>query len=113
MWQSQIPNISKTARLAITEALNLKLKMSLVRAQAQDVAVLYFSHVDPYSPNDENMKKSLKGPLLAITLHCLNGPPTTEIPASAKEEKEEEKTMPVTGENTCRIRTILPLGMTT
>ncbi|KAL3944935.1 MAG: hypothetical protein SGBAC_000969 [Bacillariaceae sp.] len=63
--------------------------MSQSRAQAQDAAGLYFSHLDPYSANDENMKTFLKGPLLAVTLNCLNKAP--ELPPNFNKETEEEK----------------------
>ena len=44
-----------------------------VRVQAQDAAGLYFSHLDPYSPNDENIRNHLFNPLLAVTLSTLQG----------------------------------------
>lgn len=69
--------------------------MSQARAQAQDAVELYFSHLDPYSPNDENMKNFFKGPLLAITLNCLKGIP--ELPPNIKEDMEEEKKSPNVG----------------
>lgn len=46
-----------------------------VRSQAQDAADLYFSRLDPYSSNDENIRNFLSEPLLAVTLSTLHGPP--------------------------------------
>mmetsp|Transcript_7429 Transcript_7429/g.17810 ORF Transcript_7429/g.17810 Transcript_7429/m.17810 type:complete len:666 (-) Transcript_7429:40-2037(-) len=76
--------------------------MSQARAQAQDAVGLYFSQLDPYSPNDENMKNFLKGPLLAITLSCFNAAP--ELSLNVKEEIEEEK------KNSSSWRDYLPNG---
>jgi hypothetical protein len=48
--------------------------MSSVNAKllAQDVASWYLSHLDPYTPQSENIKKFLRCPLLAVTLNALH-----------------------------------------
>ena len=53
-----------------------------VRSQAQDAADLYFSRLDPYSSNDENIRNFLSEPLLAVTLSTLHGPPLVKDSAS-------------------------------
>jgi hypothetical protein len=79
----------------------------MVRAQAQDAAGLYFSHLDPYCPNDDNIRNYLKGPLLAVTLNALNGSSfdTNAAPGRGEEEKKSnagdwrEYLQPVASEN--------------
>ena len=42
------------------------------RAQAQDAASWYFSHIDPFTPNHDNIRRHLRGPLLAVTINALH-----------------------------------------
>lgn len=61
-----------------------------VRAQAHDAAGLYFSQLDPYCPNDDNIRGFLKGPLLAVTLNALKGPSFDTTPAPGRGEEEKK-----------------------
>ena len=59
------------------------------RTQAQDAASWYFSHLDPFSPNHDNIRRFLRGPLLAVTIKALYC--TTLDPAGGGGAPEEEK----------------------
>jgi hypothetical protein len=61
------------------------------RTQAQDAASWYFSHLDPFSPNSDNIRTYLRGPLLAVTVHILQSSPLDQPAAAATAAVEEEK----------------------
>jgi len=43
------------------------------RSLAQDAAKWYMGHLDPYKPNSENIRKHLRGPVLALTIKTMAG----------------------------------------
>jgi hypothetical protein len=61
---------------------------------AQDAASWYLSHLDPYTPHSENIKKFLRCPLLAVTLNALHSSrldPAGGATTTQEEQEEEEK----------------------
>ena len=63
-----------------------------VKNQVHDAASWYFSHVDPLSPNYENVQRYLRGPLIALTVnHVLPDSPTSKVASMPKEAEEEKK----------------------
>ena len=63
-----------------------------VKNQVHDAASWYFSHVDPFSPNYENVQRYLRGPLIALTVnHVLPDSPTSKVASMPKEAEEEKK----------------------
>lgn len=65
------------------------------RSLAQEAASWYLSHLEPTSPNADNVKAYLRGPVLALTLKVLLSPesaiPGLEIEEEAACAVEEEK----------------------
>lgn len=61
--------------------------------QAQDAASWYFSHVDPMKANHDNIRRYLRGPLLAVTVNALDSVPLDRTGGGAvgNEVIEEEK----------------------
>jgi hypothetical protein len=57
------------------------------RQQAHDAASWYFSHIDPYSTNQENIRNHLRGPLLAVTANTLQ---EQKIPIESPVEEEKK-----------------------
>jgi hypothetical protein len=63
-----------------------------VKSQAQDAVTWYLTHVDPQSPNYENVQRYLRGPLIALTVnHVLPYSPTSKVASIPKESEEEKK----------------------
>jgi hypothetical protein len=64
------------------------------RSLAQEAAGWYLTHLEPTSPNAENVKAYLRGPVLALTLKVLNSPegavPGLEIEDEAAVEEEKK-----------------------
>ena len=75
------------------------------RQQAHDAAGWYFSHIDPYSTNQENIRNYLRRPLLAVTANTLlsddatknyiqlkdDTPPAPLLALASGNDKEEEE----------------------
>jgi hypothetical protein len=62
-----------------------------VRTQAQDAASWYFSQLDLYSRNEENIRHYLQGPLLALTVNALHSKTPVEFAAPGGSHEEEKK----------------------
>lgn len=76
------------------------------RSLAQEASGWYLSHLEPTSPNAENVKTYLRGPVLALTLKVLLSPeapiPGLEIEDAAAVEEEKKSGGEVSTESSWR-----------
>lgn len=63
------------------------------RSLAQEATSWYLAHLDPCAPNEDNVKRYLRGPVLALTLKVLNSPdvPSAGLEIESESVYQEEK----------------------